>query len=123
MSITNEKQPDPVPSQAVSTWEKVIEDYEKIASDEITKKEMIQLMVDRNNFGIKKYNTPIQPFNGRDNLGDCLQEMFDAVVYIKNEHLEKDNKVVEELYKSILDMTEITYLLWKKRKESKNEGI
>jgi hypothetical protein len=40
-------------------------------------------MEDRRAFGIKKYGTPVQPFNGRDPLVDAYQEALDLCVYLR----------------------------------------
>lgn len=59
-------EPQPVHNARQSVWELVIKD-----------------MKDRNEFGIKKYGTPLQPFNGRDPLIDAYQEALDLVVYLR----------------------------------------
>lgn len=66
MSI--EDQPPPVPNEARASWGLVIED-----------------MQERNRVGTERYGTPLQPFNGRDNLVDAYQEALDLVVYLRNE--------------------------------------
>ena len=40
-------------------------------------------MEDRRQFGINKYGTPVQPFNGRDSLVDAYQEALDLCVYLR----------------------------------------
>jgi len=40
-------------------------------------------MADRRVVGIKRYATPLQPFNGRDALVDLYQELLDAAVYAR----------------------------------------
>lgn len=46
----------------------------------------------RNEFGRKKYGTPLQPFNGRDVLKDAYEEALDLVVYLRQAIYERDNK-------------------------------
>lgn len=36
----------------------------------------------RKEFGLKKYGTLLQPFNGRDHLADALDEAMDLYVYL-----------------------------------------
>lgn len=60
-------QPPPGPSSG-DTWKLVIAD-----------------MIDRRDTGIKRYGTPLQPDNGRDNLVDAYQEALDLCVYLRNE--------------------------------------
>jgi hypothetical protein len=44
----------------------------------------------RREFGVKKYGTPLQAFNGRDALMDAYQEALDLVVYIRQVIEERD---------------------------------
>lgn len=37
----------------------------------------------RKRFGLKKYGTPLQPFNGRDAQADLIDELGDALVYLR----------------------------------------
>jgi hypothetical protein len=36
----------------------------------------------RDEFGLNKYGTRLQPFNGRDSLTDAFQEQLDGLVYL-----------------------------------------
>lgn len=47
---------------------------------------------DRDEYGLKKYGTRLQPFNGKDGLVDLYQELLDAVVYIRQVIYEQENK-------------------------------
>ena len=47
----------------------------------------------RNEFGRKKYGTPLQPFNGRDVLKDAYEEALDLTVYLRQAIYERDNPV------------------------------
>lgn len=54
-------------------------------------KHRARLIVDieeRKAIGIERYGTPLQPFNGRDPLVDCYQELIDAAQYAKQRELE-----------------------------------
>lgn len=44
----------------------------------------------RREFGISKYGTPLQAFNGRDALMDAYQEALDLVVYLRQVIEERD---------------------------------
>lgn len=60
------KQPKPIKNNNPSSWDLVLEDVKK-----------------RDDFGLKKYGTHLQPHNGRDTLLDIYEELLDAVVYIR----------------------------------------
>lgn len=45
----------------------------------------------RDEMGLKKYNTRLQPFNGRDVLWDAYQEALDLAVYLRQAIYEKEN--------------------------------
>jgi len=49
-------------------------------------------MAERDQFGIEKYNTRLQPHNGRDCLFDAYQEALDLVVYLRQAFYERDEK-------------------------------
>jgi hypothetical protein len=68
-------EPKPVQNQHPATWDLVMAD-----------------MRARDEFGAKKYNTRLQPHNGRDQLADAYQEALDLVVYLRNEIYERDGK-------------------------------
>lgn len=61
-------QPRPKPNDRPSSWQLVIADAES-----------------RDQYGRKKYGTPLQPENGRDSLQDAYEEVLDLVVYLRNE--------------------------------------
>ena len=69
------EQPDPIQNEKPAVWELVIKD-----------------MNDRDEWGRSKYNTPLQPFNGRDALTDVYQELLDACVYMRQLLFERDGK-------------------------------
>lgn len=46
----------------------------------------------RHNLGIKRYGTPLQPFNGRDALRDAYEEALDLAVYLRTAIFERDEK-------------------------------
>jgi len=51
---------------------------------------VMQDMEERNKEGIRKYGTPLQPFNGRKGLIDLYQELLDAAVYCRQLIYEED---------------------------------
>jgi hypothetical protein len=68
-------QPTPEPNQSKSVWDLVIED-----------------MQTRDEFGRKKYGTPLQAGNGRDALVDAYQEALDLCVYLRQAIEERKGK-------------------------------
>lgn len=62
----NLDQPSPAPNSNPVLWELVIAD-----------------MRERDRIGRNRYGTPLQPHNGRDALKDLMDELLDAVVYIR----------------------------------------
>jgi hypothetical protein len=54
---------------------------------------VIALMRARKELGLKKYQTILQPFNGRDALLDLRDELLDAVVYVTQEIEERREAV------------------------------
>ena len=67
--------PPPTPNQHPAIWTIVMGDMDQ-----------------RNQFGIKKYGTPLQPFNGRDSLRDAYEEALDLCVYLRTAMYERDGK-------------------------------
>ena len=53
---------------------------------------VMQDMNNRDKEGLRKYNTRLQPFNGRDALTDCYQEALDLCVYLRQAIFERDKK-------------------------------
>ena len=64
----NDKEPQPQPSNYPCVWDLVKAD-----------------MVERDHLGQQKYNTRLQPHNGRDALVDAYQESLDLVVYLRQD--------------------------------------
>jgi len=54
--------------------------------------EVIKDMKSRDNFGKSKYNTHLQPFNGRNPLQDAYEEALDLAVYLKQALIENEKK-------------------------------
>jgi hypothetical protein len=70
------QQGNPIPNGEQETWQSVIED-----------------MNQRNEFGKRKYNQSLQPFNGRNSCIDKYQEILDYCVYAKNDIIERKSLV------------------------------
>lgn len=71
------QQPAPTPrAGAPAVWDLVIRD-----------------MRARDNFGADKYNTRLQPFNGRDAIADAYQEALDFTVYLRQLLVERERAV------------------------------
>lgn len=51
----------------------------------------IQQVAARKEFGLKKYGTLLQPFNGRNALADALDEIGDLAAYLRTYIYEKEN--------------------------------
>ncbi len=47
-------------------------------------------IIQRTNQGIQTYGTPLQTFNGRDALRDCLEELVDATLYLMQAIMERE---------------------------------
>lgn len=69
-------QPAPIPNSREASWLLVIKDMES-----------------RNAFGVAKYGTPLQAFNGRDALKDAYEEALDLCVYLRTAIEERNEKV------------------------------
>ena len=109
-----QKQPAPKANDEVSSWDYVIESYLETRDNYFTG-EIVELMRERNEFGIKKHGTALQPDNGRDSLADAFQEVLDSVVYVQNAILEgKDvDYNLMDVKKKLLDIIEIICMVQK----------
>ena len=113
MSRFSLDQPDPIvrqaPSVELTCWEKVIRDakYYKIPNP------IIDLMQERNEIGIERYNTPLMPHNGRDAGSDAMCETLDLLAYLQQIKLERPNDVdlgyLDLFYQKILDNLPLLY--------------
>jgi hypothetical protein len=54
-------------------------------------------MKERDQAGLAKYGTRLQPFNGRDALVDAYQEALDLVVYLRQRIAERDEELKEQV--------------------------
>lgn len=118
MECTNKKsslldQPQPKPSSG-DCWKNLIERYSEDNAyktnlhKEINTSELIslhRLMIERRKVGIERYNTVLQPFNGRDAIEDLLAEQLDSLAYSEQISLEKPEllQLMLEWQKSTID--------------------
>ena len=70
------------------TYSKLLSSLKTISG--ILGKDCTKIIESRKQFGIEKYGTILQPGNGRNNLEDALDEIVDALVYIRCELFERD---------------------------------
>ena len=73
MSNSTKQEPFPLANDRPAVWDMVIQD-----------------MKERDHFGLSRYSTRLQPFNGRDALVDAYQEALDLVVYLKQKIMENE---------------------------------
>jgi len=63
----------------------------------------------RKAFGMAKYKTPLQPFNGRDVVMDLYQELLDATKYARvllyeNQYAAKDDSDALDIYEQLKEI-------------------
>lgn len=71
----NDHQPNPTKNDLPAVWDLVLKD-----------------IADRDQVGLQRYGTRLQPLNGRDALVDAYQEALDLVVYLRQAIYERDSK-------------------------------
>ena len=80
----NTYEPPPTTNEHPPCWAKVIQDVFACGGPESLADDMDV----RDQFGRSKYDTPLQPFNGRDAIKDAYQEALDLAVYLKQAQME-----------------------------------
>jgi len=82
-----EPEPMPMTSDSPAMWDLVVQSLQ----------EVIKVARERDQFGLNKYGTRLQAFNGRRPLVDAFQESLDQTVYLQQEIYEREfiDKVVE----------------------------
>ena len=103
-------EPAPVKNEHPALWPIVMADLiQEIAANRITVMsavavEVLDDMKQRHEFGLKKYGTPLQPFNGRDPLVDAYQEMLDACVYLRQwmQENKSNSTIIAQMYTGTL---------------------
>jgi hypothetical protein len=91
MANINE-QPDPIPNDTPAIWDLVLAD-----------------MKARDEYGRKKYGTPLQAFNGRNVLRDAKEEILDLIAYLEQEEVERE-WINQELMKVYVRLAESQHL-------------
>jgi hypothetical protein len=102
-------EPDPIANDNESIHDLVCDDLH-FNTDPFSNK-VIADLEERRRFGLEKYGTVLQSFNGRDALVDAYQEALDLLVYLKQELEESDDMDIYELYD---DVSEVALSLRKK---------
>lgn len=82
---TSFDQPPPTPEDAAkpAVWDLVRADLARTVDAD---------MRERDQVGRARYGTPLQPFNGRDQLADAYAEALDLVVYLRAALYERDGR-------------------------------
>ena len=81
--LTLNDQPDPIKNEHPAVWDLVLEDVKSCYGDFPINNKVLQDIKERDKIGQERYNTRLQPFNGRNALIDALQEFYDAAVYLR----------------------------------------
>jgi hypothetical protein len=103
------EQPDPIQNEKPAAWDMVIKDIQTYSflfpADDVTAA-VIADMKARDEWGLSKYKTRLQPFNGRDALIDFYQELLDAAVYSAQYiyELDQEDGKADDEYRDLLDV-------------------
>lgn len=92
--------PPPVPNDTKPLWE-AVKDYAATWGINIPPGLSLD-MERRNQFGIDKYGTPLQAFNGRDFLQDAYEEALDFTVYLMGMVMEGYPNITETILDDML---------------------
>jgi hypothetical protein len=76
-------EPEPVKNNGPSMHDLLVEDIKNTHPNNKTAGLVITDVLDRKDFGLLKYGTPLQANNGRNPLRDAYEEILDCLVYIK----------------------------------------
>lgn len=58
---------------------------------------LIKDLLERKEFGTRKYGEPLKAFNGRDPLVDAYQELIDLLVYLR-QHIEENPETTRAVH-------------------------
>lgn len=87
-----ERQPAPSRNDHPATWDLVLEDLKDVTFENTSQEEAFQRFLDnikaRDAFGLSKYGTRLQPFNGRSATRDAYEEAFDGIAYSRTKLFE-----------------------------------
>lgn len=90
------EQPTPKPNGELSAHGTYVN---KIAGTQL--KPLVIDILARQYKGLETYGVPLQPFNGRNSLIDCYQELLDALVYLECKIRETHDPRVERIQTAI----------------------
>ena len=79
------------PFTLISAYDGILDHFEDMAVS--LGKDPVEILRNRKAFGLTKYGTPLQPHNGRQHLEDALDEMADALVYLRCQMYEEGKTV------------------------------
>jgi hypothetical protein len=97
MSAANTYEPKPIPGYG-DVW---LDAIEIIKTD--CPQDLLQLCAERRRFGIEKYGTPLQYFNGRDPTNDAVQELLDLLAYLTQADRAELLPQVIDIYKQLTE--------------------
>ena len=80
-----QEQSAPIKNDCPAIWAMVIDDVKSSYTLHPAQKVALKDMQDRDDLGMQRYGTRLQPFNGRNALIDALQEFYDGAVYLKQQ--------------------------------------
>ena len=90
----------------------MIKDFEKrYGGDDEIKKGIVQLMIDRDNFGLGKYHCHLKINNRRSFYNDLVSELLDASVYSYG-LLKEQESFNDNLYKMYTDILKTLVYLY-----------
>lgn len=125
LSVANTYEPPPVGNDNEPIWEQVVRDYNDFTEDHIYKEEIVELMIERDQFGRKKHGVPLQAFNGRNPVNDLSQEILDAIAYTKQsieEGYDVDDNL-KDVYEQLFRDVEIIYMVLEQSKLNKEKEV
>jgi len=95
-STIPEEEPMPIQSSGPALWDKSKERFWKWAKNKGVGSKIVnsisKRMTDRDEYGLIKYGTRLQPFNGRNFKQDAISELLDALVYIEGMIYEEEER-------------------------------
>ncbi|KKM65985.1 hypothetical protein LCGC14_1485770 [marine sediment metagenome] len=62
----------------------------KVNVSPVAIRRLSDLIIQRTKQGMLTYKSPLQTFNGRDALQDCLEELVDATLYLMQAIMERE---------------------------------
>lgn len=83
----------PIATDAVPTWDLVIQDIVTYHGDRPHADLVIADANARDGIGRERYGVPLQAGNGRDSLMDAYEEVLDYAAYMKSAFLEEESRI------------------------------